>query len=64
LKSSQIEIEYINFNIKQLLTDIQNTLREIAQKNNNKFTLDIDPAIPEMIRGDPDEIVANLYQPN
>ncbi len=56
IESSQIEIEYINFNIKQLLVDIQNTLREIAQKNNNKFTLDIDPAIPEMILGDPTKL--------
>ena len=29
---------------------------EIASKNNNKFTLDIDPEIPEMLLGDPTKL--------
>ena len=53
IESSNIEIEYIDFNIKQLLVDIQNSMLEIASKNNNKFTLEIDPNVPEILLGDP-----------
>lgn len=56
IDSSNIEIEYIDFNLKQLLQDIQNSLNEIAAKNNNKFTLDIDKNIPEILLGDPTKL--------
>ena len=56
IESSNIEIEYIDFNLKQLLTDIQNSMLEIASKNNNKFTLEIDPNIPEILLGDPTKL--------
>jgi signal transduction histidine kinase len=52
IDSSNIEIEYIDFNIKQLLGDIQNSLKEIADKNNNRFTLEIDKSIPDILMGD------------
>ncbi|WP_336622175.1 histidine kinase dimerization/phospho-acceptor domain-containing protein [Flavobacterium paronense] len=56
IESSNIEIEYINFNIKQLLLDIQNSMTEIASNNNNKFTLEIDENIPEIVLGDPTKL--------
>ncbi|MFN3753763.1 ATP-binding protein [Flavobacterium sp.] len=56
IDSNNIEIEYIDFNLKQLLTDIQNSMNEIASKNNNKFTLDIDEKIPEIVLGDPTKL--------
>ncbi|WP_264520840.1 ATP-binding protein [Flavobacterium sp. N1994] len=56
IESSNIEIEYIDFNIKQLLTDIQNSMAEIASKNNNKFTLEIDENIPDILLGDPTKL--------
>lgn len=56
IDSSNIEIEYIHFNLKQLLTNIQNSMNEIASKNNNKFTLEIDPDIPEILLGDPTKL--------
>jgi len=52
IDSSNIEIEYIDFNLKQLMTNIQNSMNEIASQNNNKFTLDIDKNIPEVLLGD------------
>ncbi|QBZ98981.1 ATP-binding protein [Flavobacterium sangjuense] len=52
IESNNIEIEYINFSIKQLLLDIQNSMLEIASKNNNKFILEIDQDVPEMLLGD------------
>ncbi|MDN3678716.1 hypothetical protein QWY90_15660 [Flavobacterium paronense] len=60
IESSNIEIEYINFNIKQLLLDIQNSMTEIASNNNNKFTLEIDENIPEIVLGDPTKLSQNL----
>ena len=56
IDSNNIEIEYINFNIKQLLLDIQNSMLEIASINNNKFTLEIDPTVPEILLGDPTKL--------
>lgn len=56
IESSNIEIEYIDFNIKQLLLDIQNSMNEIASKNNNKFLLDIEEQVPEILLGDPTKL--------
>lgn len=56
IDSNNIEIEYIDFSIKQLLLDIQNSMLEIASKNNNKFTLEIDPEVPEILLGDPTKL--------
>ncbi|AOW08049.1 tetratricopeptide repeat-containing hybrid sensor histidine kinase/response regulator [Flavobacterium gilvum] len=56
IESNKLEIEYINFNIKQLLGDIQNSLKEIATINNNKFILKVDPSIPENLIGDPTKL--------
>lgn len=56
IESNKMEIEYINFNLKQLLEDIQNSLKEIATINNNLFTLKIDPNIPENLIGDPTKL--------
>ncbi|MFH6971992.1 tetratricopeptide repeat-containing hybrid sensor histidine kinase/response regulator [Flavobacterium petrolei] len=63
IESHNIEIEYTSFNVKQLLTDIQNSLKELAFVNNNNFILEIDPAIPDYLIGDPtklSQIILNL----
>jgi len=56
IESNKAEIEYINFNLKQLLGDIQNSLKEIASLNNNKFILDIDDSIPNNLISDPTKL--------
>jgi signal transduction histidine kinase len=56
IEYSTIEIEYIDFNIKQLLRDIQNSFKEIADKNNNRFTIEIDESIPDILIGDTTKI--------
>jgi signal transduction histidine kinase/CheY-like chemotaxis protein/HEPN domain-containing protein len=56
IESNKTELENINFNLKELLEDIQNSLKEIALKNNNAFTLEIDPNIPEYLLGDPTKL--------
>ncbi|RVT77743.1 response regulator [Flavobacterium sufflavum] len=53
IDSSKVELEHINFNLKQLLEGIQNSLIEVATKNKNAFLLDIDPSIPNNLIGDP-----------
>jgi signal transduction histidine kinase/BarA-like signal transduction histidine kinase len=56
IDSNKLEIEYISFNIKQLLIDIQNSLKEIATINNNEFILKIDSNIPENLISDPTKL--------
>jgi signal transduction histidine kinase/ActR/RegA family two-component response regulator len=56
IESNKLEIEYITFNLKQLLGDIQNSLKEIATVNNNKLILKIDSTIPENLIGDPTKL--------
>ena len=63
INSKKAEIENINFNLKQLLENIQSSLKELASQNNNDFSLDIDPNIPDYLMGDPtklSQILLNL----
>jgi signal transduction histidine kinase/CheY-like chemotaxis protein len=63
IDSEKAEIEYITFNLKQLLEDIQNSLKEIAFINKNDFKLEIDQNIPDYLVGDPtklSQIMMNL----
>ncbi|MES2240080.1 MAG: ATP-binding protein [Bacteroidota bacterium] len=53
IDSSKIEVENINFDLKQLLENLKNSLIEVATKNRNNFILDIDPNIPNNLIGDP-----------
>ena len=56
IESNTVEIEYINFSIKQLLGDIHSSLKELATNNNNQFTLEIDENIPDTLVGDPTKL--------
>ena len=63
IESNKFEIEYTSFNLKQLLINIQNSLKELAFINNNNFKLEIDPAIPDYLIGDTtklSQIILNL----
>lgn len=63
IDSSKAEIENINFNLKLLLENIQNSLKELATSNNTDFNLEIDQDIPNYIIGDPtklSQILMNL----
>jgi len=63
IDSTKVEIENINFNPKQLLENLQNSLKELASTNNNNFTLEIDSNIPDNLIGDPtklSQIMLNL----
>lgn len=56
IESSAVETEYINFDLKQLLSNIQHSLKELAGINNNTFTVEIDPSIPDYLVGDPTKL--------
>ncbi len=63
IDSTKVEIEHISFNLKELLFNIQNSLKELATGNNNHFNIEIDDSIPENLIGDPtklSQIVLNL----
>ncbi|CAD0008354.1 ATP-binding protein [Flavobacterium salmonis] len=63
IDSTKIEIEKICFDLKALLNNIQNSLKELAAANNNHFLLEIDDAIPDNLIGDTtklSQIILNL----
>ncbi|MCV9930312.1 ATP-binding protein [Flavobacterium sp. LS1R49] len=63
IDSNKLETEYISFNLKELLINIQNSLKELATANKNYFYLDIDKSIPDNLIGDPtklSQIIMNL----
>ena len=56
IESSKSQIENISFNLKLLLENIQNSLKELANINNNDFVFNIDSKIPNYINGDPTKL--------
>ncbi|KAB1155074.1 tetratricopeptide repeat-containing hybrid sensor histidine kinase/response regulator [Flavobacterium luteum] len=56
IESSAIETENLNFNLKLLLGNIQNSLKELASINNNTFSVEIDENIPDFLIGDPTKL--------
>lgn len=56
IESSNVQAEAINYNLKLLLENIQNSLRELAQQNNNKYIVEIDETIPDNLIGDPTKL--------
>jgi CheY-like chemotaxis protein len=63
IDSKKSEVENINFNLKLLLENIQNSLKELAVASNNNFNLEIDSEIPDYLIGDPtklSQILINL----
>ena len=56
IESSMVETEELNFNLKLLLDNIQQSLKELANVNNNNFILNIDPQIPDFLVGDPTKL--------
>ena len=63
IDSTKVEIENISFNLKELLFNIQSSLKELATANKNYFNLEIDETIPDNLIGDPtklSQIILNL----
>lgn len=63
IDSTKVEVEHISFNLKELLFNIQGSLKELATANKNYFNLEIDKQIPDNLIGDPtkvSQIILNL----
>lgn len=56
VESQTVEAENTNFNLKILLENIHNSLKEIAANNNNDFIINFDNNIPENLVGDPTKL--------
>jgi len=56
IESNMMEIENVKFDLKELLEDLQNSLKGIALKNNTVFSLEIDQKIPKYLLGDPTKL--------
>ncbi|MDX6190011.1 ATP-binding protein [Flavobacterium sp. Fl-318] len=63
IDSTKVEVEHIPFHLKELLFNIQSSLKELATANKNYFNLEMDEAIPDNLIGDPtklSQIILNL----
>lgn len=63
IESNNIEVEKINFDVKELLQNIHNSFKELASQNNNDFNLTISEEVPTYLIGDPtklSQILINL----
>ncbi|WP_333601189.1 ATP-binding response regulator [Flavobacterium sp.] len=63
IEEKRIVLESLIFNLTDEITTIKNSVEYIADKNNDKLTLEIDTAIPEFLIGDKlrlSQIVMNL----
>lgn len=63
IEEKRIVLENLIFNLTDEITLIKNSVEYIADKNNNKFTVEIDTAIPEFLIGDKlrlSQIIMNL----
>ncbi|MDI1316019.1 response regulator [Flavobacterium sp.] len=52
IEEKRIVLENLIFNLVDEITTIKNSVEYIADKNNDKFTIEIDTAIPEFLIGD------------
>ncbi len=52
IEEKRIVLETLTFNIPDEISIITNSLEFIANKNENKVTIDVDPQIPEFLIGD------------
>lgn len=63
IEENRVVLETLIFNLTDEITTIQNSVEYIADKNNNKLTIEIDTAIPEFLIGDKlrlSQIIMNL----
>lgn len=56
IESRSIEVEKIDFDLRELFTGIHHSMKEHAAKNDNEFLLEIDPDLPDMLVGDPTKL--------
>lgn len=63
IEEKRVVLENLIFNLTDEITTIQNSVEYIAERNNDKLTVEIDTAIPEFLIGDKlrlSQIIMNL----
>jgi len=56
LESDKVIVEHINFNLKELVSNIITSFKEFIQENNINFVLNFDDSIPVHLKGDPTKL--------
>jgi signal transduction histidine kinase/BarA-like signal transduction histidine kinase len=56
VESENIQVEQINFNIRQLMDELKRSFQEYASKNNNDLDIVLDENIPDFLVGDPTKL--------
>jgi signal transduction histidine kinase/BarA-like signal transduction histidine kinase len=56
VESENIQVEHINFNIRQILEELKKSFQEFASKNNNDLDIVLDENIPDFLIGDPTKL--------
>jgi hypothetical protein len=63
IESGQLQLEQINFSVKDCMKEVFTSLKNLADAKSLAFTCTVDPNIPEMLSGDPHrlkQILINL----
>ena len=63
IESGKLELEDVDFNLNDLLETALDLFRYLARSKNVELKLDVDPGVPEALRGDADrlrQVVINL----
>ncbi|HVW60188.1 MAG TPA: PAS domain S-box protein [Puia sp.] len=63
IKAGKLSIEKIDFRLRDVITNVQSLFRHRIRKKGLRFHLDMDPAIPEWLQGDPhrlNQVLINL----
>ena len=63
LESGMIELETVDFSLNQLLRNLRYQHRATADEKGIKLTVDLDPNVPEWLKGDPgrlNQVLTNL----
>jgi len=56
IEAGKLEIEAIDFDLGQVLAGVMDLFSERAHAAGLEFTIDVDPAVPSQLRGDPDRL--------
>lgn len=52
IESGKLELDYVNFDIRRLLSEYVDSMQVQAQNNQLELVINIDPKLPQFVRGD------------
>ncbi|MDF1667118.1 MAG: ATP-binding protein [Planctomycetota bacterium] len=63
IEAGEVQLESINFQLDKVLSDLEKMLRFSAESKGVSLTVDLDPTLPRLLKGDPgrlEQILVNL----